>query len=246
MVGMRIVPVLDLKQGLVVRGIAGRRDEYLPVVSRLTTSAKPLDVARAFRDHFGLTELYLADLDAIAGQPPALPVYAALRSDGFQLWVDAGLRHAADAEALAGAGIEGIVAGLETLAGPVALAELCQRVGGERLLFSLDLRAGQPLCDLAAWRASDAEAVAGRAVACGVRRLIILDLACVGVAGGTGTEELCRRLAAAFPHVELVAGGGVRDVQDMKRLRRCGVAGVLVASALHDGRLSRGDLARFL
>jgi phosphoribosylformimino-5-aminoimidazole carboxamide ribotide isomerase len=243
---MRVVPVLDLKDGMVVRGIGGRRDEYRPVVSRLTASARPLDIARAFRDHFGLTDLALADLDAIAGQPPALGVYTALRSDGFSLWVDAGLRHAADAEPLAAAGVEGIVAGLETLAGPSALAELAQRVGAGRVLFSLDLRAGRPLGDPSAWQTGDAVAVADRAVACGVRRLIILDLTRVGGSGGTGTEGLCRSLAAQFPEVELVAGGGVRDVADLERLRACGVAALLVASALHDGRLARADVQRFM
>src|SRR5579872_5647704 len=48
---MRIVPVLDLLGGVVVRGVGGRRREYRPVVSRLTPSCDPLDVARAFADH---------------------------------------------------------------------------------------------------------------------------------------------------------------------------------------------------
>jgi phosphoribosylformimino-5-aminoimidazole carboxamide ribotide isomerase len=239
---MRIVPVLDLKGGVVVRGIGGRREEYRPVVSRLTASARPLDVAAAFRDFFGLSDLYLADLDAIAGRAPALTIYAALRSYGFRLWVDAGLRRAADAEALAGAGIEGIVAALETLAGPAELTDLVQRFGRERVLFSLDLRAGRPLGDLNAWQVPDASALAGRAIACGVRRLIVLDLARVGVSGGTGTETLCRSLTAQFPNVELVVGGGVRDLGDLQRLWHAGVTAVLVASALHDGRLSPADL----
>jgi phosphoribosylformimino-5-aminoimidazole carboxamide ribotide isomerase len=235
--GMRILPVLDVQGGRVVRGVGGRRQEYRPVVSRLTASCQPADVAEAFRDHFGLSELYLADLDAIAGAAPALPLYAALRSREFRLWVDAGLRTAEDAGGLAGAGVEGIVAGLETVAGPAVLAELC-RDHGERVVFSLDLRDGVPLGDAAAWEGGDAWSVVARAVAAGVRRLIVLDLVRVGGGGGTGTEDLCRRLAGDYPEVEIIAGGGVRDLADLERLRRCGVAGVLVASALHDGRLS--------
>src|SRR6516165_4217646 len=110
---MRLIPVMDLLKGQVVRGVAGRRHEYRPVVSRLTTSAEPLAVARAFRGHFGLTELYLADLDAIAGAPAALATYEALHEDGFRLWVDAGIRRPEDARPLAGAAVAGLVAGLE-------------------------------------------------------------------------------------------------------------------------------------
>jgi phosphoribosylformimino-5-aminoimidazole carboxamide ribotide isomerase len=71
----------------------------------------------------------------------------------------------------------------------------------------------------------------------------VLDLARVGEGGGTGTEELCARLASAHPEVELIAGGGVRGIADVRRLGEAGVAAVLVASALHEGRLTRGEIA---
>jgi hypothetical protein len=44
---MRILPVLDLMNGVVVRGVGGRRSEYRPVASRLAVSADPADVAAA-------------------------------------------------------------------------------------------------------------------------------------------------------------------------------------------------------
>jgi phosphoribosylformimino-5-aminoimidazole carboxamide ribotide isomerase len=239
---MRIVPVLDLKVGHVVRGVGGRREEYRPVVSRLTDSAAPVDVATAFRDHFGLSELYVADLDAIAGAGPALETYAALRALGCTLWVDAGLRQAVQAEVLIGASVETIVAGLETLAGPEELTRLCERYA-ERVVFSLDLKEGRPLGDLRGWDAGSAWDVASQAVALGARRLLVLDLARVGGGEGTGTEELCRRLVEASPGVEIAAGGGVCGPDDLRRLREGGIAAVLVASALHDGRLTRADVA---
>jgi phosphoribosylformimino-5-aminoimidazole carboxamide ribotide isomerase len=239
---MRIVPVIDLRAGVVVRGVGGRRHEYRPVVSRLTPSSRPADVACAFRDHFGLTELYLADLDAIAGAPPALATYEALLGLGFRLWVDAGLRGPETAGPLAAAGVQGLVAGLETLAGPEALAALC-RAFGDRVVFSLDLKGGRPLGDLSVWTGAEPFALAAEAVGLGARRLLVLDLARVGEGGGTGTEDLCRRLSRAYPAVELAAGGGVRGVTDLRRLRDCGVAAALLASALHDGTLGPGDWA---
>ncbi|MCI0457707.1 MAG: HisA/HisF-related TIM barrel protein [Gemmataceae bacterium] len=238
---MDILAVLDLLRGQVVRGVAGRRHEYQPVVSRLTASAEPLAIARAFRDHLGLTHLYLADLDAIAGSAPASATYAELQREGFRLWVDAGLRLCADARPLAAVGVAGIVAGLETLEGPDTLGELCDEYGPGRIVFSLDLKGGKPLGN-PAW-GEDAWAVVARAAGCGVARLIVLDLERVGVGSGTGTEALCQRLVETYPELEVIAGGGVRDGADLERLPRCGVRGVLVASALHDGRLTRADLA---
>jgi phosphoribosylformimino-5-aminoimidazole carboxamide ribotide isomerase len=240
---MKVIPALDLRGELVVRGAAGRRQEYRPIVSRLATSARPTDVAGAFRDQFGLSEIYLADLDAIAGAAPALPVYAELIRLGFQVLVDAGIRDVADAAPLADLGVHGAVAGLETLNGPEALDRLHQRLG-DAVVFSLDLKGGRPLGNLSAWNGSDPWAIARRALGCGVRRIIVLDLARVGLHSGTGTEELCCRLAGAFPDVCVMAGGGIRGEEDLSRLHESGVKAALVASALHDGRLTRGDLSR--
>jgi phosphoribosylformimino-5-aminoimidazole carboxamide ribotide isomerase len=237
---MRVVAVLDLQDGQVVRGVGGRRQDYRPIVSRLTSGASPVDVARGLRDHLGLQELYLADLDAISGARPALETISALQHEGFQLWVDVGLRKAADAHCLIQAGVATVVAGLETLSGPDELAALAAELGN-RLVFSLDLRNGKPLGDRWRWE-SDAWSIARQALAQGVRRLLVLDLARVGLGAGIGTEELCARLAAVHPGLDLSAGGGVRGRDELERLQTAGVSVALVASALHDGRLTRADL----
>jgi phosphoribosylformimino-5-aminoimidazole carboxamide ribotide isomerase len=234
-----ILPVLDLMQGQIVRGIAGRRDTYRPIVSRLTDSADPLAVARAFRSHFGFTEFYLADLDAIQHGQPAFASYDRLRDDGFRLWIDAGLRNDRDAAQMP---MAELIVGLECVEGPDALAATVQRSGVERTVFSLDLKAGQPLGRLDLWGSANPWTIAERAIAVGIRRLIVLDLASVGISAGVGTEDLCRRLKQAFPDVQLITGGGVRDANDVRRLLGLGVDRVLVASALHDGRLTPDDV----
>lgn len=243
---MQIFPVLDLQAGLVVRGIAGRRSEYRPIVSPLVEDARPLTVARAFEREFGLRELYLADLDAIAGASPAWGTYAELLESGFDLWVDAGVSVAERCRELASftAGsrtLAQIVIGLESLAAPGLLDELLAIVGPRRLTFSLDLKNGRPLTDSAAWP-DEPFAVASSVVAQGVQSLIVLDLADVGRNGGVRTADLCRRIRKLHPSAMLVAGGGLRSAADLHALAQAGVQGVLVASALHDGRLTPADV----
>src|SRR5438105_1738225 len=106
MASLRIIPVLDIQDGVVVRGVGGRRHEYRPIVSSLTTSCDPVAVARVFREQFGFTECYVADLDAIAGAPPAVNIHAGIRALGFRLWVDAGIRQTETALPLLGGGSE--------------------------------------------------------------------------------------------------------------------------------------------
>lgn len=257
---------MDLMRGQVVRGVGGRRDEYRPIRSVLCRDARPSTVAQGFLK-LGFRHAYVADLDAIQkgvrtifshgqpqgvgshdSRPPAWSIYYELMRLGLDLWIDAGLHDVAQARDMArfevdGRAIAGIVAGLESLADPAALVEMCAVIGSRRLIFSLDLKLGVPLAGGPAWRGLSAEQIAAIALRAGVRRMIVLDLANVGMGQGAGTEPLCRALRCLAPELQIVAGGGVRGPADLEALARAGCDAALVASALHDGRLSAAACA---
>jgi phosphoribosylformimino-5-aminoimidazole carboxamide ribotide isomerase len=241
---MRIIPVLDLMGGRVVRGIAGRRAEYRSVESRLVAGHDPVPVAVAIRATFGLNEFYVADLDAIREERVQWEVLRGLLGVDCRLLVDAGIREAALALELRNSGVGRAIAAQETLAGREALRSVLQAVSSDHIVYSLDLQAGRLLGPAEGWNSSDALPRAREAVECGARSLIVLDLAGVGVSAGVATLELCRQIRRALPDVELMTGGGVRGRDDLLRCREAGVDAVLGASALHDGSLSYEDLAR--
>jgi phosphoribosylformimino-5-aminoimidazole carboxamide ribotide isomerase len=244
---------MDLMHGQVVRGVGGRRHEYRPLASPLCPDSRPATLAASLLS-LGLRSAYLADLDSIqkgdgntfsATHPASLSLYTELLRLGLDLWIDAGIAGPAEARELArfvvaGRPIAGIVAALESLADPEALAEVVCVVGPERLIFSLDLKGGMPLAG-AAWRDLSPRQIAALALRAGVRRMIVLDLADVGVGAGTSTLPLLRALRALEPKLQLIAGGGVRGPADLEILARAGCDAALVASALHDGRLAPAD-----
>ena len=239
---MDVFPVLDLLNGVVVRGVGGQRETYRPVESRICASAEPLDVARAFRDQFGLERLYVADLDAILQRRPNLDVYRQLTQEGFTLLVDAGIQDANDAARILKAGAQAVIAGLESIPQPDLLSVLVSELGSQRVIFSLDLQHGRPLIGNAAWLGMTPLNIAEAAIRQGVERLIVLDLGQVGIGEGISTLDLCGSIRAQHPHVELITGGGVRQRSDLQLLANSHIDGVLIASALHNGQLSRGDL----
>ncbi len=243
---MKIIPVMDLMNGLVVRGVAGHRDEYRPIESCLVPSAKPMEVAAAFRARLGLSELYVADLDAILKDQPNRELYERLADAGFQIMVDAGLKMADQAHQIINAGIEttSVVMGLETIPGPELVEELCHQIPRHRLILSLDMQGGKLLGNLERWSCRDPFELACQAVKLGVQRMIVLDLAQVGVSGGLATIELCQRLQQEFPQLEIITGGGVRNVDDLERLEAAGVAAALVATSLHNGTIRAIDVRR--
>ena len=229
----RLIPVLDVMNGVVVHAVGGRREEYRPLVSTLTASTDPLEVAVALLAATGSGSLYVADLDAITGADRSGRLAARLAGLRCRLYLDAGIRTAADCRAVPHVLP---VFGLETFTeSDVPITMTRDKV------FSLDLRDGELMGDWARWGAQhsrDALGVARSAVARGFAELIVLDVARVGTGTGTGTESLLRAIRAAFPSLPLIAGGGVRTWADVERLGEAGATGVLVASALHDGTLT--------
>jgi phosphoribosylformimino-5-aminoimidazole carboxamide ribotide isomerase len=245
---MRVIPVIDLMNGVVVRGVAGRRDEYRPIQSQIAADAQPATVARAFVRTFGVETVYVADLDAIQHGRPNVAAWQQIAAAGLNLWLDAGIGTAAAAwrvlEQLALAEIEARpIVGLESLQSEVEFGEIAELCGPQPPIFSLDLKAGQPLVRNPDWQGLQPLEIAQMALAWGVANLIVLDLADVGTGGGTRTIELCRQIRELGWPGQLIAGGGVRGVVDLQALTRFGCDAVLVASALHDGRLTPTQLS---
>jgi phosphoribosylformimino-5-aminoimidazole carboxamide ribotide isomerase len=223
---MQIIPVLDIKGGLVVRAIAGRRQNYRPIASSLADSAKPLDVALSFLRLYPFRTIYIADLDAIMGRGDNLSTLQDLarRLPLVRFWIDAGR-----AAPPPGAALERIF-GSETLAPDAPPPDFSTSA---ETILSLDFRDGDflgPPSLLAAphlWP----------------RRVIVMTLARVGLNAGPDLDAIATIKARAGAR-HIFAAGGVRGVDDLGALAEAGAAGALVASALHDGRLSREDLAR--
>ena len=234
------MPVLDVKAKTAVLARGGDRDHYAPVRSILHDGADPLGLAAAYRDKLGLDTVYLADLDANASGSTDADLYRRIGELPMEVWVDAGVRTAEDA-ATVGPTARVIVAGLETIGGPGVLASLVERLGPDRVAFGLDLRVGRPLVPTAeSWGTSDPRRIASMAVGLGVSRLIVLDLARVGMGGGVGTLALIAAIRSDHPELDIVAGGGVAGSDDLRRLEDAGASAALVGSALHDGRIGVG------
>src|SRR5438046_7414972 len=107
---MRVVPVLDLKGGIVVHARRGQRADYQPLRSKLADGCDPVPLARALCAVGDTSSLYVADLDALAGESVDVATLAAL-SEVAELWVDAGATTPERAAALARAGVARNVVG---------------------------------------------------------------------------------------------------------------------------------------
>jgi phosphoribosylformimino-5-aminoimidazole carboxamide ribotide isomerase len=238
---MRIIPVMDVRDGNVVHAVGGNRADYEPLISDLCATGEPLPLAFSLRERFGFEECYVADLNAIADGDPDLELFAGLVELGLFPWVDAGVRSAAGATRLRATGAA-VVVGTETLESVEMWESIIRAADPRRIALSLDLNSGrlvnEPLCETDPLRLVERLFTAADEIrAPGPARLFVLDLARVGQGKGPGTERLVCELSKRYLDCEVIAGGGIRNDIDIERLEREGAAGVLIASALHDGSI---------
>jgi phosphoribosylformimino-5-aminoimidazole carboxamide ribotide isomerase len=226
---MQVIPVIDLKGGLVVHARHGERDRYRAIETPLAQGSAALEVARGFLSVHSFRTLYIADLDAITGQGDNLAVINQLRAQlpDVRLWVDNGIADRVAAEAWLARDLGDMVVGSEVQTDAALMRHFKQ---DPRVVLSLDFREaalGPPeLLEPACWP----------------QRVIVMTLARVGSGAGPDLERL-RAICAAAGARDIFAAGGVRNGTDLVALKHAGIAGALVASALHAVQLCGADIA---
>jgi HisA/HisF family protein len=230
---MQIIPVLDLKDRTVVRARMGQRNVYRPIETPLSATSDPVDVAHGLLSIYAFETIYVADLDAIEGRGNNDDALERLGDalPGVGLWVDNGIADATRAHDWLASQSASLVLGSESQRDPGTIRALAT---DRRVVLSLDFRdavfTGPPalLAEPDGWP----------------RDVIVMTLARVGSGGGPDLARLLEIRARAAQR-SIYAAGGVRDAADLAVLKALGVAGALVATSLHDGRLTGADIAKF-
>lgn len=237
---MKIVPVLDILKGVAVHGIRGERKEYRTLKSVLCASAKPTDIALAFKS-FGFNELYVADLDAILGKRANFTLYKQIKAEtGLDLMIDAGINNIEKAGKVLETGASNIIVGTETLKNLGFVRQAIKSFGKDRVIVSIDLKKGKMISISETIRSMDPLSLAEMLEKMGVIKIIILDLARVGSERGVNLAIVREILEKT--NVEVLTGGGIRGINDLEALRNMGVSAALVATVLHTGRLTAEEL----
>jgi len=237
---LKIIPVIDILNSVAVHAVRGRRKEYQPLKSVLCASSDPLDVALAFKA-LGFDELYVADLDAITGKHTNFLILKQIADrTGLKLMVDAGIADLESAEKVMRSHVSNIIIGTETLTNINFVEEAIKCLGRERVVVSLDLVDGEVASKFELGKFRDPVTLSREFQEMGVAKIIMLDLARVGSGEGVNLPILKNVMRNIV--INVIVGGGVRDVKDLVELQNLGVFGVLLATALHSGRISLEEL----
>ncbi len=219
---VKLIPVIDLKKGVVVHAKRGERENYQPIKSVLTTKTDIYSVLRGFLKLNHFDTFYIADLDAITGQGCHTDLIENVLKDFPEItfWIDAGYQRARN-----------FLPNYLPVLGSECFTDdnFCEFTDfKKRFILSLDFGVnGEKLGSQKIFEKT----------AFWAENVIVMTLNRVGSSQGVAIE-LLEKFKRDFPETNFIAAGGVRHFQDVEQLKKIGIKHVLVASALHSGAIS--------
>jgi len=226
----RIVFVLDILNGNAVHAVRGEREKYRPIQgSQICRSSDPLEIISALSPG----EVYIADLNRIQHLGDNFDLIKKISSK-TRTMVDIGVENMNDIAQCAMIA-DTVIVGTETASLDV-IENASMRFPG-RIDVSIDMKKGSVLTRDRKLEMQPVELV-NVLDRFDIRDIILLELSKVGT--GTGIDrDFLQMMVRASKH-NILVGGGIRDMEDIKTLEKIGASGALVATAVHNGKIPAG------
>lgn len=237
----RVVPCLDIDDGRVVKGVR---------FSGLRDAGDPVESARAYEDQ-GADEIVLLDVSATPrGRSHGLGIVDRVRRVlSIPLTVGGGVRRVEDAGRLLEAGADKVGVNTAAVSRPALITEMSERFGAQCTVLAVDAASS-----LAGWEVvvesgklrtgMDAVEWCEKAVSAGAGEILLTSWDRDGTGDGYDLELV--RAVCAVSSVPVIASGGAGTPADMVGAFRAGASAALVATILHDGVTTVGEIKREL
>ena len=223
----RIIFVLDILNCNAVHAVRGERSKYLPLRgSKICRSSDPLEIVREVMPK----EVYIADLDRLQQTGDNFELIKKI-SRIKKTMADIGAENMDDVKQ----GMEladTLIVGTETAS--FDLIKTAAALFPGKINVSIDIKDRRVVTKDPNMK-KEPLAVVKSLNDINIRDIIILNLKKVGTGEGIDSEFF-KDIVRISKH-NIIAGGGIRDMDDIRALEEIGVSGALVATALHNGNI---------
>ncbi|MEN2434899.1 1-(5-phosphoribosyl)-5-[(5-phosphoribosylamino)methylideneamino]imidazole-4-carboxamide isomerase [Weeksellaceae bacterium A-14] len=233
---MRIIPAIDIIDGKCVRLSKG---DYS---TKKIYHEDPLEVARAFEEN-GIQYLHLVDLDGAKAKNIVNHKVLEKITSNTSLKVDfgGGIKSKNDVRLAFASGASQITLGSIAVNNPEFCLSVLEEYGPEKVILGADCmnrkirtsgwleNSGLDVVDfIAEYRKK------------GILNVICTDISKDGMLVGPSTELYQEILASA--EVNLIASGGISDINDVKKMKEIGCFGTIIGKAIYENRISLDEL----
>ena len=234
---MELWAAIDLMGGTAVTLVQGRPDD------RTVWKGNPVEFAQRWQAE-GADGIHLVDLDsAFSNGDNDSTVSEIVDAVEIPVELGGGLRTIQKAKNWLNAGVSRVVIGTMAYRDPSTLGELLAAEGPEKVVVAADYRDG--VIVVKGWREGEGMSVfaaAKKFADAGVTNLLTTSVGRDGMAAGPDVETV--KSLAEETSLEIIASGGIRNIEDLVALERAGANGAIVGRALYDGGLKLSDFER--
>ena len=235
---MKIIPAIDIIDGKCVRLTKG---DY---AQQKIYNENPVEVAKQFADA-GLDRLHIVDLDgAKAGAIVNLKVLENVAT-ATSLTIDfgGGVKNINDVGNIFDAGAAMVTIGSLAVKHPELLEEWLMEFGADKFLIGADVL--DEKIKIAGWLEDagiDITAFIAKMLGLGVTNIFCTDISKDGVLEGPAID-LYKKILTDYPDINLVASGGVSNMQDVRALKEIGCSGAIIGKAIYENRVTLKELS---
>lgn len=235
---MRIIPAIDILNGKCVRLTKG---DY---TTQIIYNENPLEVAKAFEAN-GLKYLHLVDLDG--ARSSQIVNYKVLQEiakhTSLKIDFGGGVKSHEDAKIAFDCGASQITAGSIAVQKPSVFLEWISVYGNDKIILGADA-INRKIATNGWLQSADDDVVdfIAKYVQKGINYVVCTDISKDGMLQGSSIElykEILQRT-----NVQLIASGGVANIQDIIDLEKIGCKGAIVGKAIYEGRITLQQLRK--
>jgi phosphoribosylformimino-5-aminoimidazole carboxamide ribotide isomerase len=236
---IEIIPAIDIIAGNCVRLEKGD----------FTTSkiydSNPVLVAKRFAEA-GIKRLHLVDLEgALTGKVTNLKVLEDIaKSTDLIIDFGGGLREFKDVESVFSAGAKMINLGSMAVRNPHIAQIIMDHFGSDCVILGADVK--NETIAVSGWTEGVSISLweflqdwASR----GIKKVCCTDISKDGMLSGPAFE-LYATIKDDYPHIELIASGGISNIEDVDLLEEIGIPAVIIGKAIYEGKISLEELTR--
>lgn len=229
---IELIPAIDLIDGKCVRLTKG---DY---AQKTVYNEDPLAQALEFQ-RLGLRRLHIVDLDGAKSKHIVNDAVLKSITRHTDLVVDfgGGIKTTEDMEKAFDAGAHMVTVGSVAVTEPRTFLTWLDRYGADRIILGADVRNGK--VSINGWKEDSAEELLPfleKYVKAGVHNVLCTEISKDGTLSGPATE-LYHTVMARYPHLHLIASGGVSCNEDIHRLEANGIPAVVFGKAYYEGKI---------
>lgn len=233
---IELIPAIDIIDGCCVRLTKGDYDQK-------TVYGEPLDMARQFEE-IGYRRLHVVDLDGAKSRHIVNSKILSQLSSETSLRIDfgGGIKTDDDIGKAFEAGASMVTIGSVAVTNPELIERWLIKYGPERIILGADVRKGR--ISINGWKEDSEQELLPflkRYIEMGITNVLCTEISKDGTLSGPAID-LYKEVMHAYPHLHLIASGGVSSMDDIKALDAAGIPAVVFGKAIYEGRINLKEL----